>query len=205
MEDNVGGSAPGGPARWFVPQKDDSCRQNPDLKRRPTIDRTHRVNEQIRVPQVKVVDQDGKLLGVMPTTEALRLASEADLDLVEVNPNERPPICRIMDYGRFKYEQKKRQQQSAKQSHVHVKEIRLRPKTGEHDIAFKLKRARDFLEHKDKVKINVLFRGRENAHHELGRALLERVVRELEDVAKVEKPPGMDNPRAMSVVLAPKS
>ncbi|NOX54326.1 MAG: translation initiation factor IF-3 [Planctomycetes bacterium] len=169
------------------------------------MERTQRVNEQIRVPQVKVVDQDGKMLGAMSTVEALRLANEAGLDLVEVNPNERPPICRIMDYGKFKYEQKKRLSQNAKHTHVHVKEIRLRPKTGEHDIAFKLKRARTFLEHKDKVKINVLFRGRENAHHDLGRQMLLKIIEQLEDVAKVEKAPSMDSPRSMSMVLAPKS
>ena len=156
------------------------------------------------MPQVKVVDQNGKMLGVVPTPEGMTLAREAGLDLVEVSPNDRPPVCRIMDYGKFKYEQKKRQSQNAKHSHVQVKEIRLRPKTGDHDIAFKLKRARQFLAHHDKVKVNVLFRGRENAHHDRGREMLLQIVESLEDVAKVEKPPGMDSGRSMSVVLAPK-
>lgn len=164
----------------------------------------HRVNEQIRIPVVRVVDQNGQLLGEMPTPEARQLALEAGLDLVEVAPNARPPVCRIMDYGKFKYEQKKKQHRGAKPHQTHIKEIRLRPKTGEHDIRFKVKRARQFLEHRDKVKLNVYFRGRENAHHERGRDLLQDIIAALEDVAKVEKPPGMEGGRNMTAVLAPK-
>lgn len=144
------------------------------------------------------------MLGIIPTADALRLALEAGLDLVEVSPNDRPPVCRIMDYGKFKYEQKKRQTQSTKQHQIQVKEIRLRPKTGEHDIEFKVKRAKKFLEQKDKVKVNVIFRGRENAHHERGREILNCVKSMLEEVAKIEKEPGMEGPRAMTMVLAPK-
>lgn len=145
------------------------------------------------------------MLGVIPTSEALRLAYEAGLDLVEVAPNERPPVCRIMDYGKFKYEQKKKHAQSAKQHQVQLKEIRLRPKTGEHDIEFKVKQAREFLTHKDKVKLNVIFRGRENAHHERGREILVSIIDELQDVAKIEKPPTLEGGRNMTAVLAPKS
>lgn len=135
----------------------------------------------------------------------MRLANEAGLDLVEVAGNVRPPVCRIMDYGKFKYEQQKKKKDSQKSHQVQLKEIRLRPKTGEHDISFKVKRARNFLAHKDKVKINVLFRGRENAHHERGREMLNDIIEQLEDVAKVEKPPGMESGRSMSTILAPLS
>ncbi len=167
------------------------------------IDTTHRLNEQIRISPIRVVDQQGELLGVIPTLEAQQMAAEAGLDLVEVAPHERPPVCRIMDYGKFKYDQKKRRE-SLKSRHMQIKEIRLRPKTGEHDINFKIKKARTFLEHKDKVKINVIFRGRENAHHNRGREMLEQIIDSLEDVAKVEKFPSMDSGRSMSTVLAPK-
>ena len=145
------------------------------------------------------------MLGSMPTSEGLRVAAEAGLDLVEVSPHDRPPVCRIMDYGKFKYDQKKRLSNNAKQHRTHLKEIRLRPKTGEHDIEFKVKQARQFLENKDRVKINVLFRGRENAHHDRGREMLVQIRETLEDVAKVEKPPSMESGRTMSMVLAPKN
>ena len=132
------------------------------------------------------------------------MALEAGLDLVEVAPNVRPPVCRVMDYGKFKYEQKKKQTQSAKQHQQQVKEIRLRRKTGEHDIDFKVKQARTFLENRDKVKVNVLFRGRENAHHEKGKEILTSVIAALEDIAKVESIPRMDSGRSMSCVLTPR-
>jgi len=143
------------------------------------------------------------MIGVIPTSEAMEMATEAGLDLVEVAPNVRPPVCRIMDYGKFKYEQQKRKKESQKHHQMQVKEIRLRPKTGEHDIQFKVKRARSFLEHKDKVKINILFRGRENAHHDVGREMLQSIIHDLEDIAKVEKAPSMEGPRMMSTILAP--
>jgi len=151
-----------------------------------------------------VVDQDGEMVGVIPTEEALNIALEAGLDLVEVAPNERPPVCRILDYGKFKYEQKKKQQKNAKTHQTQMKEIRLRPKTGEHDIQFKMKRARGFLADRDKVKLNIFFRGRENAHHNRGREILQSIIQDLDDIAKVEKPPGMEGGRNMTAVLAPK-
>ncbi|MBI3838404.1 MAG: translation initiation factor IF-3 [Planctomycetia bacterium] len=126
------------------------------------MDRNQRINEQIRISPVRVISAEGELLGIISTDEALTRAREADLDLVEVAPNERPPVCRIMDYGKFKYQQKKR----LGKGHTHqskIKEIRVRPKTGEHDIAFKLNQARTFLQHKDKVVVSVIFRGREMA------------------------------------------
>ncbi len=162
------------------------------------------MNEQIRISPVRVVNDEGEMLGVIPTAEAQHMATEAGLDLVEVAPNVRPPVCRIMDYGKFKYEQKKRLTKNSKQHQMQVKEIRLRPKTGEHDIEFKVKRARGFLEQKDKVKINVIFRGRENAHHDRGREMLDGIGKLLEDIAKIEKPPGMESGRTMSMVLAPR-
>ena len=166
---------------------------------------THRVNDLIRISPIRVVDQDGEMLGIIPTAEALQKAVDVGMDLVEVAPNERPPVCRIMDYGKFKYEQTKKKKDAQKTHHVQVKEIRLRPKTGEHDIEFKVKRARTFLDQKDKVKINVIFRGRENAHHNRGREMLQEIIETLEDVAKVEKAPGMESGRTMSVILAPKA
>jgi len=169
------------------------------------IETTHRINEQIRLSPIRVVDHEGKMLGVIPTSEALRMAAEVGLDLVEVAPNERPPVCRIMDYGKFKYEQKKKHSSSTKQHQVQLKEIRLRPKTGEHDIEFKVKQAREFLTHKDKVKLNVIFRGRENAHHDRGREILVSIIDELQDVAKIEKPPSLEGGRNMTAVLAPKT
>ncbi len=145
------------------------------------------------------------MLGVIPTADALRTAFDVGLDLVEVAPTERPPVCRIMDYGKFKYEQKKKHSNSTKQHQVQLKEIRLRPKTGEHDIDFKVKQAREFLTHKDKVKLNIIFRGRENAHHDRGREILAAIIAQLEDVAKVEKSPGLEGGRNMTAVLTPKA
>ena len=164
----------------------------------------HRINDQIRITPIRVVDQEGNVVGILPREEGLQIALEAGLDLVEVSPNDRPPVCRVMDYGKFKYDLKKRKTKGTKQHVVQVKEIRLRPKTGEHDINFKIKRARRFLENRDKVKINVIFRGRENAHRDRGHEMLEEIIEILEALAKVEKPPGMEGGRTMSTVLAPK-
>ncbi len=132
----------------------------PQDRTQQNADRGQRINEQIRISPVRVIAADGAMLGVMPTGKAMEQAREQGLDLVEVAPNERPPVCKIMDYGKFKYEQKKRTSKQ-KTHQVQVKEIRVRPKTGDHDIEVKVKRAREFLEHKDKVLVNVLFRGRE--------------------------------------------
>lgn len=161
-----------------------------------------RVNENIRAPQVRVIGADGDQLGIVPTEEALIAARQAGLDLVEVAPEAKPPVCRVMDFGKFKYEQKKR----ANKAHSHqvkVKEIRVRPKTGQHDIQVKVNRARDFLAHKDKVLITVMFRGREMAHIEEGRRVVQQIIDELEDVAKVESPP-IQQGRRVTCTLAPK-
>ncbi|MGF1581440.1 MAG: translation initiation factor IF-3 [Gemmataceae bacterium] len=159
-----------------------------------------RVNEQIRISPIRLIGANGEQLGVVPTNQALDLARDADLDLVEVAPQERPPVCKIMDYGKYKYQQsvKKKPQKAQK-----VKEIRLRPKTGEHDIDTKVNQARKFLEHKDKVQVYVLFRGRELQHIDEGKRIMADVLEKLEDLAKVERPPSMEGKR-MSAVLAPK-
>ena len=161
-----------------------------------------RINEQIRVSPVRVIGDDGTQLGILTTDEALKAARKVNLDLVEVAPTERPPVCRIMDFGKFKYQQKKRQHKS----HTHqikIKEIRVRPKTGEHDIGVKVNRARDFLVHKDKVIVTVTFRGREMAHIEEGRRVIDGIIASLEDVSKVEAAP-VHHGRRMIATLAPK-
>jgi translation initiation factor IF-3 len=124
-----------------------------------------RMNDRIRISPIRVVDDEGNMLGEMDTDRARELAREAGLDLVEVSPEARPPVCRIMDYGKVQYEKHKKQKAGTKQHQTQLKQIRLRAKTGSHDIEVKIRKAREFLAKKDKVKINVLFRGRENAHH----------------------------------------
>jgi translation initiation factor IF-3 len=141
-------------------------------------------------------------LGILPTDEALLLAREKDLDLVEVAPTESPPVCRIMDFGKYKYQQKKKHARGHAH-HTKTKELRLRPKTGQHDIDFKVKQARQFLEHKDKVQISVVFRGREIAHVEEGRRVMENVIQTLGEVGKVESAPAQQG-RRIVCTLAPK-
>ena len=149
---------------------------------------------------MRVIGADGSQLGIIPTDDALRAAREAELDLVEVAPNERPPVCRIMDFGKFKYQQKKRHHRG----HSHqskIKEIRVRPKTGEHDIEVKLNRARVFLEHKDKVIVSVIFRGREMAHIEEGTRVIRQVIAGLSDIGKVESPPNQQGRRIVCILI----
>jgi translation initiation factor IF-3 len=150
---------------------------------------------------VRVISSDGQQLGIISTDDAIAKARESDLDLVEVAPNERPPVCRIMDFGKYKYEKKKKSGQNA--HHTKTKEIRLRPKTGEHDIGFKVKKAKDFLKHKDKVQVSVLFRGREMAHVEEGRKVMQEVIQELLEVGKLETAPQQQG-RRMICTIAPK-
>jgi translation initiation factor IF-3 len=161
-----------------------------------------RVNEQIRTSPVRVVSAEGVQLGILPIEEALDAARKVELDLVEVAPTESPPVCRIMDYGKFKYQQKKRQHKSHAHQ-VRVKEIRVRPKTGEHDIQVKVNRARQFLAHKDKVLLSVMFRGREMAHVEEGRRVIDEILEQLEDVSRIESPPTQQGRRILCT-LAPK-
>ena len=166
------------------------------------IDRVQtRINDQIRITPIRVIASDGTQLGIIPTEEALTKARDAGLDLVEVAPNERPPVCRIMDYGKYKYEKKKKTHQHG--HNTRTKEIRLRPKTGQHDIGFKVKKAIGFLKHKDKVQVSVLFRGREMAHVEEGRKVMEGVIEELLEHGKLEMPP-QQHGRRMICTIAPK-
>ena len=139
---------------------------------------------------------------MVPTSQALDMAREAQLDLVEVAANERPPVCKIMDFGKFRYQQS-RKGTKTKVHQQKLKEIRVRPKTGDHDVETKINQARKFLEHKDKVLVNVLFRGRELQHIEEGRRIIDMILQHLIDVAKVEKPPSMEGKR-MTAMLAPK-
>lgn len=161
-----------------------------------------RINEQIRVSQVRVIGADGAQLGIIATEEALTIARNAGMDLVEVAPDGKPPVCRVMDYGKFKYQQKKRQHKSSSHHHK-VKEIRVRPKTGVHDIDVKVNRARSFLEHKDKVLISVMFRGREITHVEEGQRVINQMLSQLEDVSKIESGPSRQG-RRIICTLAPK-
>lgn len=155
-----------------------------------------RVNERIRIREVRLIDQAGRQVGVVPTERAMAMAREAGFDLVEVSPDSRPPVAKIMDYGKYKYERKKQQQESRKKSHtVQVKEVRLRPKTDKHDFDVKLGRARQFLMEGDKVQINMMFRGRELAHLEVGRGVVDRFATALDDIAKMERPPIFEGKR----------
>jgi translation initiation factor IF-3 len=166
-------------------------------------DRGQRINEQIRISPVRLIGVNGEQLGVVPTTQAIELAREAQLDLVEVAPGERPPVCKIMDFGKFRYQQSRKGTKS-KPHQQKLKEIRVRPKTGDHDIETKVNQARKFLEHKDKVQVNVLFRGRELQHIDEGRRIINGILEKLVDLAKVEKAPSMEGKR-MTAMLAPKT
>ena len=149
-------------------------------------------------------DDSGEQLGVVPFDEALAKAEEATLDLVEISPNAEPPVCRIMDYGKFKYLQSKKTQEARKkQTVIQVKEVKFRPKIEEHDVAFKVKNIRRFLAQKDKTKISLIFRGREIAHPQLGIDLLNRVAAALEDIGTVEQAPKIEG-RNLTMIIAPK-
>jgi translation initiation factor IF-3 len=161
------------------------------------------VNDAIRSPQVRVIDSDGKQLGVLPIREALRLAEERELDLVEVAPNAEPPVTKLMDFGKYQYERAKRERDARKsRKEIEVKEIRLRPKTGEHDLAFKVRQARAFLESGAKVKVRIRFRGREITHPEVARAQLDRIAGELSDIGNVEQAPSFEG-RTILMIVAP--
>ncbi|WP_373499987.1 translation initiation factor IF-3 [Desulfococcus sp.] len=162
------------------------------------------MNRQIRAKEVRVIDPDGNQIGIIPTNKALATANEFGLDLVEVSPNATPPVCKIMDYGRYKYEQTKKQQEAKKkQSSFQVKEIKVRPKTGDHDLNVKLGHIRKFIERKDKVKVTVMFRGREITLSEQGRELLQKIAEELVELATVEQYPKFEG-RTMVMILSPK-
>jgi len=153
-----------------------------------------RINEAIRIPQVRVISAEGEQLGVMSTHDALNLARSVGLDLVEVASDAKPPVCRVIDYSKFKYQQKKKQSKQ----HVHqskLKELRLRPKTGDHDLQVKINKAKEFLNNKDKVLISVMFKGRELAHIEEGEKMMAHVITELETIGKLESPPKQQGKR----------
>ena len=162
-------------------------------------------NEQIRARQVLVIDTDGTQLGVMGTDEALKVARQKKLDLVNVAPSARPPVCRIMDYGKHKYEQSKRDREARKkQKLVTIKEVKLRPNIEDHDFAVKVKNSRRFLESGDKVKVTVMFRGREITHPDIAQRLCRRLAEEVAEIAVVERIPKLEG-RNMIMILSPKS
>jgi len=163
-----------------------------------------RVNDEIRIPQVRLIGADGTQVGIVPTSEAKRLAEEAGLDLVEISPTAAPPVCRIMNFGKFQYEEaKKRHAAKKKQKQIQVKEVKFRPGTDVGDYQVKLRNLIKFLENGDKAKITLRFRGREMAHQELGMQLLKRVEEDLKDLGMVEQHPRMEG-RQMVMVIAPK-
>jgi translation initiation factor IF-3 len=161
-----------------------------------------RINERIFAKQVRLIGEESEQLGVVSRQEALEKARELGTDLVEVAPQADPPVCRLMSYGKYKYRQKKKTQQKRHVSQL--KELRLRPKTDVHDLQTKIRQARKFLERKDKVLVNMMFRGRERAHTEIGKEILLKFAQELEDIAKIEKDVRLDG-RRMGMILAPKS
>lgn len=159
----------------------------------------------IRVREVRVISTEGEQLGILSIEQALALAREGELDLVEVAPNEHPPVCRIMDFGKFKYQQAKRSQEAKKrQKVILMKEVKMRSKTEEHDYQFKTRNARRFLEEGNKVKITLLFRGREMDHIDLGQRMLNRVIADLKEMSMIEQYPKQEG-QAMTLVLAPKN
>jgi translation initiation factor IF-3 len=170
--------------------------------RRPEPQNRQRINEEISAPEIRVVDEDNKMLGVMPVKQALKMAAEKELDLVEIAPQANPPVCKIIDYGKFTYEQQKREKNQRKASQTQMKEIRFKWRTATHDFNFKARHAREFIKEGNKVKATVMFRGREITHQEVGKELLERFVAALEDVAKVDQPLRPEG-KVLSVVLAP--
>jgi len=164
-----------------------------------------RINEQIRIPEIRVIDSEGNQLGILPTPEALKKAEEQGLDLVEIAPTSRPPVCKIMDFGKFKYEQSKKARESRKKQHTtHLKEIKIRPKIEEHDLQFKMRNAEKFLTDRDKVKITVVFRGREMEHMDMGRKILDRIVTQFAEIAVIEKD-AVQVGKMISLILGPRS
>ncbi len=164
-----------------------------------------RINEEIHIREVRVTSATGEQLGIMPTREALRLAEEQHLDLVEVAPKAKPPVCRIMDFGRYRYEQQKREKEAKKkQKVITIKEVKLRPNIEQHDFDVKVKNALRFVEEGNKVKVTIMFRGREMSHQELGRDVLRRVSERLQELVLIERDVKMEG-KNMIMILAPKA
>jgi translation initiation factor IF-3 len=171
--------------------------------RRPPERDTTRINERIRVPEVRLIDENGDQVGVIPTEQALEQARERDLDLVEVSPTSKPPVCRILDYSKYKYEQEQKAKAARKhQQQVNVREIKLRPKIAQHDYETKRGHVERFLKQHDKVKVTIMFRGREQSHPERGRMLLDRLLQDISELATVEQEP-LQEGRNMTMLLAP--
>ncbi|MBD3678328.1 MAG: translation initiation factor IF-3 [Rhodobacteraceae bacterium] len=169
----------------------------------PTRDTGPRVNDKIRAPEIRLIGAEGENVGVVTPAKAMELAEQAGLDLVEISPNATPPVCKIMDYGKFKYEQQKRESEARKkQKIIEVKEVKFRPNTDTHDYEVKMRNVFKFLENGDKVKVTLRFRGREMAHQDLGRDLLERVAEDVQEVGKVENMPKMEG-RQMVMMIGP--
>ena len=163
----------------------------------------HRINERIRVPQVRLIDEKGEQVGVVDTREALQMARDRGLDLMEVSPNSSPPVCKICDYGKFKYEKKKKDHDARKkQTVIKVKEIQLRPQTEEHDLDYKFKNAKSFLEDGDKVKITIMFRGREITYAENGFKMMRQLADQVKDIASVESHPKLEG-KKLIMILSP--
>ncbi len=163
----------------------------------------HRINGRIRAKEIRVIGPDGDQLGIMSVPDALEEAKKAELDLVEVSPNAKPPVCRILDYGKFLYEQDKKAKKSKKKQHtVQIKGVRFSSKIGEHDYQFKLKHIQKFIEKGNKVKVWVFFRGREITHQEIGKEILDRIAQDVKDIAAVEQSGAMEG-RMMTMLLAP--
>jgi translation initiation factor IF-3 len=171
--------------------------------RRPPERDTTRINERIRVPEVRLIDENGDQVGVIPTERALEQARERELDLVEVSPTSKPPVCRILDYSKYKYEQEQKAKAARKhQQQVNVREIKLRPKIAQHDYETKRGHVERFLKQQDKVKVTIMFRGREQSHPERGRMLLDRLLQDISELATVEQEP-LQEGRNMTMLLAP--
>ena len=171
----------------------------------PTRDTGPRVNDRIRAPEIRLIGAEGENVGVVTPERAMDLAAEAGLDLVEISPNATPPVCKIMDFGKFKYEQQKRESEARKkQKTIEVKEVKFRPNTDTHDYDVKMRNVFKFLENGDKVKVTLRFRGREMAHQNLGRELLERVAEDTKETGKVENMPKMEG-RQMVMMIGPAS
>jgi translation initiation factor IF-3 len=168
------------------------------------LEKRNRVNEEISAPEVRLIGADGQQIGVMSTRAALEAAAEAQVDLVEISPNAEPPVCRLMDFGKFLFDRKKEKQAAKKkQKQVHIKEVKFRPGTDQGDYNVKLRNLQRFLQDGDKAKVTMRFRGREHAHREIGLAMLQRVEADLADLAQVEQQPAMEG-RQMVMVLGPK-
>ena len=183
-------------ALWIVVNQDEGCRIS--------TDKLNRKNEEIRVPRVRVIGDDGEMLGVLSRDEALRIATDAGMDLVEIQPNADPPVCRVMDFGKFRFElQKKASAAKKKQKQVEIKEVKFRPVTDDGDYAIKLRNMRRFIEEGDKIKITIRFKGREMAHTELGIQMIQRLEEDLKDDVVIESRPRLEG-RQMVMMVAPK-